>query len=155
MAWGDSLCLAEWPAKTFQVLPNWIESGALLVSIGVLGNFFAAINFLSIAKAVMAITAIDHCYKYVSFFKSARHISDQLGKGFLHTAVVSLGASTVISAQEVTRVWAMLRRASVHKSFSRRMDWFDGQTPTEILDIQLRSGIMFVSYLLVVYYFCI
>lgn len=24
-AWGDSLCITEWPTKTFLVLPNWIE----------------------------------------------------------------------------------------------------------------------------------
>ena len=29
-AWGDSLCLSEWPEKTFRVLPNWIESIVLL-----------------------------------------------------------------------------------------------------------------------------
>lgn len=160
-AWGDSLCLTEWPAKTFLVFPNWVEVATLLIMVGLVTNIhfhlgkdpvIPPIDFISTVKAVAVMATIDHCSKFASFYAEAKAISRRSRKGSLHAAAVALGASSVISAQELTRVWAMLRRTSPY-SFSRRMDWFDGQTPTEVLDIQLRSGIMFAMYCFVLYYF--
>lgn len=161
MGWalGDSLCLTEWPKKTFLVLPNWIEVGTLLLLLGLSqvfqlrGQQVSSVNLISIIEAVVVIAIIDHCVKFATFYKTANVVSHQAGKGFIHSVVVALGASSVISAQELMRLWALFCRASIF-SFSRRMDWFDGQTPTEILDIQLRSGLMFIAYLFIVYHFC-
>ena len=62
---------------------------------------------------------------------------------------VAVAATTIISAQELTRVAAALRRLSLF-SFSRRFDWFDGTADDQVLDMQLRSLIMFIAYVGVV-----
>jgi hypothetical protein len=46
----------------------------------------------------------------------------------LRSAWVALGAGSVLSSQEVTRVAALVWRGSIY-SLCRRVDWFDGEEP--------------------------
>jgi hypothetical protein len=54
------------------------------------------------------------------------------------SALVAIGAGTVLLAQETQRVVSLAKRCSLY-SICRRVDWFDGQKPTIKLDIQLGS----------------
>ena len=93
----------------------------------------------------LTVSLMDHVGKTLSFFNSARRICNNAP---WKTCLVAVGASTVISSQEITRVYALVKRLSGY-SFCRRMDWFDGQARTQVLDIQLRSFFNFVLYCVV------
>lgn len=64
-------------------------------------------------------------------------------RGVLRSAAwVALGAGSVLSSQEVTRVAALVRQGSLY-SPCRRLDWFDGEEPSDKLDIQIGSIFLF------------
>ncbi len=148
---GDSRVITQWPEKTYLVFPNWIESIALLVLAQCL--YFRDAKYLaSTVRACTCITIVDHVVKTISYFKSASEVTRAESKfSWTRSLLLALGASTVISSQEITRVGCIVKRCSLF-CFGRRMDWFDGQAPTEVLDHQLRSGIKFILYSLFIYY---
>jgi len=134
-AWGDSLCMIEWPEKTFLVFPNWIEHVFfLLPSLSVLTGQYAAG-----LQAGLGIIFYEHVAKTFNYFSDAKKYSTG---GIIRTALVSLGAGSVLSAQEITRAVALFYRRSLY-SLGRRVDWFDGEEPRIKLDIQLSSILRF------------
>jgi hypothetical protein len=68
----------------------------------------------------------------VLLFHDARKVT---GGGLLRSAWVTLGAGSVVSAQEVTRTAALIRNKGPTYSLCRRVDWFDGEEPRINLDI--------------------
>ena len=134
-AWGDSLCMLKWPGKTFLVCPNWAEfllAHALVAA--AVGRRVARWTL----PGALAVAVVGHAVRVPSFYarspaKPARAVC------------VAVAATTIISAQELTRVAAALRRLSLF-SFSRRFDWFDGTADDQVLDMQLRSLLMFIAY---------
>jgi hypothetical protein len=149
MGWanGDSICLTEWPQKTFLVFPNWIE--CIMLSMFTLP--FLSCRISAKMQFLLVIASLDHLWKFWLFYPTAYKVCSGSNK-LLRSLVVALGASTVISSQEITRVYVIFKRTSFY-SFSRRMDWFDGQARIEVLDYQIRSGIQFLLYCLVFLYF--
>lgn len=137
-AWGDSLCITEWPTKTFLAFPNWAEMILLLLLTFGLGR----IRFPSLVMTACAIVAFDLLFKAPLFFRGSREV------GFLRAVVVSIGAGTIISGQELWRVLALMWRFSVF-SFCRRTDWFDGDAKTQVLDYQIRSLVQFLLHCLI------
>ena len=131
-AWGDSQCILEWPSKTFLTCPNWIEHTAFVVLP------LAAYTQKPVAGLVVggAVILLEHMIKTISYLPAA--MKECNGRGMWHTLFVALGAGTVLSAQEVTRVQALIHRLSFY-SLCRRVDWFDGQQPRIRLDIQFGS----------------
>ena len=83
---------------------------------------------------------LEHLVKTARYLPSA--LKECNGNSIFHTLFVALGAGTVLSAQEITRVNALLRRFSLY-SICRRVDWFDGQEPRIKMDIQFGSIIRF------------
>ena len=133
-AWGDSLCITEWPSKTFLTCPNWVEHIT-----------FLAVPFALYSKrpigglvACTSIFLIEHIWKGLNYYRDAC----QMSSGLFRRLFVALGAGSVISAQEGTRTVALVRRCSLF-SLCQRVDWFDGQQPRIKLDIQLGSIIRF------------
>uniref|UniRef100_A0A7S2EQ09 Glycosyltransferase 2-like domain-containing protein n=1 Tax=Ditylum brightwellii TaxID=49249 RepID=A0A7S2EQ09_9STRA len=144
---GDSMCLLEWPEKTFFVAPNWVECIVFLSLAHVL--FLEQPLCVSpLLKSLIAISTFDHVTKTIGFLTSASRSCPR--SHFLRQIIVAFGGSTVISAQEITRVYCALKRLCF-KSLCRRMDWFDGQAKMEVFDFQLRSVLYFLVYSLIVY----
>ena len=135
-AWGDSLCITEWRKKTFLTLPNWIEHMTFLVMPLTLytGNALAGM------AAGLGVALLEHTIKGVRYFPAAKEVSG--GRSFWRSTWVALGAGSVLSAQEITRTVALLRRGSWY-SLCRRVDWFDGQKELIQLDVQLGSLLRF------------
>lgn len=133
-AWGDSLCLSEWPEKTYRCMPNWIEFLLLLLIWAVLTGY----RGVSV-PCVLSIVVGNHAFKAIKLFSEE-------GRGWFRSAIVAIGASTIHSAQECTRLIAAMRRGSF-LSIGRRMDWFDGQTKKQIFDYQMRSFYFVLVYL--------
>ncbi|KAL3924944.1 MAG: hypothetical protein SGILL_000734 [Bacillariaceae sp.] len=132
---GDSMCITEWPEKTFLAFPNWIEH----VSFFVLPlSIYMRRPVVGIATSLAIITT-EFLIKGSHYFEDAcRIVRHRESGGWLRKAAVAIGAGSILSAQEATRTWCMIQRGSVY-SFCRRVDWFDGQKPTIRLDIQLNS----------------
>lgn len=154
---GDSLVLSEWPKKTFLVFPNWIESIFLVVLIysGFWWKCTTPNTILSLVGACGFIAVIDHLVKIIAYYGSTKeHVEGKKSQVvyWVHRMFLAFGASTVISAQEITRAFCVVKHGTLC-SFSRRMDWFDGQAAMEILDQKLRSGLQFVLYCFVAWYF--
>lgn len=141
-AWGDSICITEWPHKTYLVFPNWLEFTMLLL----LYAFIFSLEISKVFNAALVISLIDHAWKSATFYRRSK------GDGFLQLLMVSVGAGTVISSQEVTRLAALIMRCSLF-SFCRRFDWLDGQDRSHVCKHKLRSGIQCVMYCLVTWYF--
>mmetsp|Transcript_15623 Transcript_15623/g.34141 ORF Transcript_15623/g.34141 Transcript_15623/m.34141 type:complete len:1056 (-) Transcript_15623:63-3230(-) len=154
-AWGDSLCIMEWPKKTFLSCPNWIEHIAFIVTPMALYSAKPGVGL--VAGATIAV--VEHVIKAINYFPDSSSVVDEFqeksdattgtsSKGqspmtvFLWKAWVALGAGSVLSSQEVTRVVAAVRRMSFY-SVCRRVDWFDGQKERIRLDIQLSSLLYF------------
>ena len=135
-AWGDSLCITEWRHKTFFAFPNWIEHTLFLLPFMSLytGKYFAGL------QAGIVVVSLEHAMKAYTFLSEAKELCKN--EGLLHTVLVSLGAGSVLSSQEITRAVAIVVRKS-HFSLCRRVDWFDGDEPRIKLDIQLTSAIRF------------
>ncbi|KAL3909830.1 MAG: hypothetical protein SGILL_007928, partial [Bacillariaceae sp.] len=132
---GDSLCITEWPEKTFLTFPNWIES----VCFGVLplSMYFRRpdLGFVTGLTIVTAEFLIKGCH----YFEDAcRIVKVRESGGWLRKIAVAIGAGSILSAQEATRTFCLIKRGSLY-SLCRRVDWFDGQKPTIRLDIQLNS----------------
>lgn len=135
-AWGDSLCILEWPSKTFLTFPNWVEHTSFVI-LPLAMYTKKPIAGLAVGGAIIL---LEHLIKMVRYLPAA--IRECQGKGLLRSVFVALGAGSVLSAQEVTRVQALVRRCSLY-SLCRRVDWFDGQEPRIKLDIQFGSVIRF------------
>jgi glycosyltransferase involved in cell wall biosynthesis len=137
-AWGDSLCLTEWPDKTFRTLPNWVEMIAFLV----VPFYVFRRDWQALLVTSLAIAGAEHLlltFKYYPY--AARHVKGWIGKKLW----VAFGAGTVLSSQEITRVAAHIRRGHLH-CLGLRMDWNDGQNPRVKLDVQLNSVIRTALY---------
>jgi hypothetical protein len=102
---------------------------------------------LSGLLASLVVALVDHGFKVVGYYRQVRR-----GGTFLRKIWVSFGAGTIISTQEIVRVWALIRRSSIH-CLGRRMDWFDGQVNIRVLDIQLRSVFVFALNMIVSWLF--
>ncbi|CAJ1940641.1 unnamed protein product [Cylindrotheca closterium] len=142
-AWGDSICITEWPEKTFLVFPNWIELIVCLLPIISVcsGQYAAGIH------AALGVFVLEHLLKGWKYFDDAKSVCEETS---LRTCLVALGAGSVLSSQEVTRTIALIRRQSFF-SFSRRVDWFDGSKPNIQLDIQLGSIVRFGLFVAVIW----
>ena len=146
---GDSICLTEWPEKTFLTCPNWIGHACFIILP------YAALTRRPLAGLVAAgaVIGLEHFILACKFWGEAMEqckdgepfakIRSTL-KWILETTLVAVGAGTVLTAQEATRSWWMVRRATFFSSMCRRVDWFDGQRPAIKLDIQLNSMAQFV-----------
>ncbi|KAG7347361.1 glycosyl transferase family 2 protein [Nitzschia inconspicua] len=136
---GDALCITEWPEKTFLAFPNWVEHVFFIIvpSAVYLRRPVAGL------VAATSVIATDSLMKGFSYFEDASRISEQRGFSSLwRKFLVGLGAGSVLSSQEITRTISLLQRYSLY-SLCRRVDWFDGQKPTIVLDIQLKSAFCF------------
>ena len=131
------MCILEWPSKTFLTFPNWIEHVTFIVLP------MAVYTKQPVAGLLVSscVVALEHLIKMCRYLPSALEQCE--GEGILHQLYVALGAGTVLSAQEMTRVNAVLQRFSLY-SICRRVDWFDGQEPRIKLDIQFGSILRFV-----------
>ena len=130
------MCILEWPSKTFVAFPNWIEHIALVT----LPLSIYTRNPLSGLVVSGCIIGLEHVVKMARYLPAA--LEECQGKGLLHTLTVAVGAGTILSSQEITRVQALVKRFSLY-SICRPVDWFDGQEPRIKLDIQLGSMIRF------------
>lgn len=135
-AWGDSLCILEWPSKTFLTLPNWIEHVTFVVLPLTIYTRQPAAGLL----VGSCVVVLEHLIKMGRYLPAA--LNECKGRSIFHSLFVALGAGTVLSAQEITRVNAIVQRCSLY-SICRRVDWFDGQEPRIKLDIQFGSIIRF------------
>jgi len=141
---GDSLCITEWPEKTFLAFPNWVEC----IAFGLVPLTLATGRILAGILAILGVVLLEHSIKTARYLSSAKEIT---GSGnLLYNLFVALGAGSVLSAQELTRVVALISRGSLY-SICRRVDWFDGQKETIRLDIQLGSLVRFLVTLAWIY----
>lgn len=134
---GDSLCITEWPQKTFLAFPNWVEC----IVFGLLPLTLATGKVLVGTLAILAVVVLEHAIKASRYLGSARETTGS--QSLFYNTFVALGAGSVLSAQELTRVKALIFRGSFY-SICRRVDWFDGQMETIKLDIQLGSLVRFL-----------
>lgn len=142
-AWGDSLCITQWPEKCFWAAPNWVEY--ILLILCPLSVVYRA---RSCVMAALLVVVTKHFILTLKYFPSAcRHVRS----GFLYQCFVALGAGTVLSFQEVTRVVAHLSRLHFH-CLCRRMDWNDGEDPKVKLDTQLGGFLQFALYLVITWW---
>ena len=141
-AWGDSICLTEWGSRTFYAFPNWIE---FIVPAIIFCTFSKQFSFWSTSKAIALIICVDHCSKAYYFFNRSRD-------GLIWSPSIALVASSVISCQEATRLVALIRRCTL-SSYCRRMDWFDRQAQLQIMDMQIRSFFLFLTFCIIVLIF--
>lgn len=137
-AWGDSLCLSEWTEKTYFTFPNWIE---FIVCILPLFGYFTR-NWFGATISLMVVVLLNHLIRGFSYFDEAKRVGKE---GWYYSAFLAVGAGTVVSSQEITRVFANLIRVRPYL-LCRRMDWFDGQARIQIIDEQLRSLLWFLLY---------
>lgn len=143
-AWGDSKCITEWPEKTFLSFPNWIEYIVFVViPLSVLKK-----DAVSGIIASVGVFALRHFSLVMRYYSKALACT---GHRPLRSILVALGAGSILSAQEITRVAALVWRASWLSLF-RRMDWNDGQQPRVKLDTQLDSMIHFVLFQIIAWY---
>ena len=136
-AWGDSMCILEWPSKTFLTFPNWIEHVSFIV-LPMTIYTKQPVTGLLVGSCVVV---LEHLIKMARYLPAAMKQCE--GDGILYQLFVALGAGTVLSSQEITRVNSIIQRFSLY-SICRRVDWFDGQEPRIKLDIQFGSIIRFV-----------
>lgn len=137
-AWGDSMCITEWPEKAFLVCPNWVE---IIFCILPLVAIYSC-QFIAAIQAGLGIVLVEHLLKGWKHFEDATKVCNGIS---FRTFVVALGAGSALSSQEVTRAIALISRKCLF-SFSRRVDWFDGSMPKIKLDIQLGSILRFFLY---------
>ena len=130
---GDSLCITEWPKKTFLTCPNWVEHNVFIV----LPLSIYTQRPLAGILAIVGVVIVEHLFKIWSYFYQAIEVTGSKRFSW-RTVVVAAGAGTIISSQEIQRVVSLVQRLSVF-SICRRVDWFDGQMATIMLDIQLTS----------------
>jgi len=142
-AWGDSLCITEWPQKTFLVFPNWIEC----IVFGVVPFMIYTGRFAFGLRMAFAIAGMEQGFRTVRYFSVARNVVGT-NASIWQTLWVSFGAATVPSAQEIVRVLALIRRVSLF-SLCRRVDWNDGQQPKFKLDVQFGSFLRFGAFAVV------
>jgi hypothetical protein len=140
-AWGDSLCITQWPKKTFLTWPNWIEHICFILP------FLSVYNETLFAGLVAgaSVAFMEHAMRTLRYLPAAAKVRRE-GKSRWSTLLVAIGAGSIMSAQEVTRVIALVRRMSLY-SLCRRMDWFDGLKPRIALDTKLGSFISFATHL--------
>jgi hypothetical protein len=93
---GDSLCIKEWPGKTFFTLPNWIEHVTFFVL--PLSIYY---HHLSLGIAMgLTIIATEFVIKGFHYFEEAcRIVSTWVSGGWLRKAAVAVGTGSVLSAQ--------------------------------------------------------
>jgi len=141
---GDSLCITEWPEKTFLSFPNWVECivFGLFPMTMVTGKVFVGI------VTILGVVILEHSIKSARYMGSAYEVTGSTSP--FYNVFVALGAGSVLSAQELTRVTSLIRRGSFY-SICRRVDWFDGQKETIKLDIQLGSLVRFLVTLALTY----
>jgi hypothetical protein len=139
-AWGDSLCITEWSNKTFLTCPTWVEHCVFVIPA------FALYTTQPLAglRAATSVVVLKHVSQMASYFAGASKVCE--GKSTLRKLLVALGAGSVLSAQEVTRTVALIRRGSLD-SLCRRVDWFDGQQPRIVLDTLLTSVLHLGSHM--------
>ena len=150
---GDSQVITEWPEKSFLVFPNWIECILLLVLYYCLWLLDPS-AIPPLLEVCGSIATIDHLVNLFAYYHPSKKLTEGSNPiaNFMVTISLSFGASPVISAQEITGAFCLLKRFTFF-SFARRMDWFDGQSAMEVLDLKLRSGLQFILYCFVAYYF--
>jgi glycosyltransferase involved in cell wall biosynthesis len=136
-AHGDSMCILEWPSKTFLCLPNWIEHVTFIV----LPLALYTRQHVAGLLVGSCVVVLEHLIKLGRYLPTA--VKECEDNNIFYSLFVALGAGSILSAQEITRVKAIVQRFSLY-SICRRVDWFDGQEPRIKLDIQFGSIIRFV-----------
>ncbi len=142
---GDSLCITEWPKKTFLAFPNWVE----FIIFGLVPLTLVTGKIVTGIVAIIGVIVLEHSIKSARYLSSAYEITERDNP--FYNVFVALGAGSVLSAQELTRVISLIRRGSIY-SICRRVDWFDGQEETIRLDIQLGSLVRFLVTLCWTYF---
>ena len=167
-AWGDSLCISEWPEKCYWSFPNWIEFIVFVIPMyhAVLlmwtmttmttdvtasttneNNNDMTSMLYSIVFSSFLVLIIEHLWLTITYYPSAcRHVQKKKVRGVFTKIFVAFGAGTILSFQEVTRLVAHWYRFHIHIGVCRRIDWNDGQDPMVKLDTQLRSLVRFVFF---------
>jgi glycosyltransferase involved in cell wall biosynthesis/LPS sulfotransferase NodH len=128
---GDSMCITEWPNKTFLTFPNWIEHITFIVLPLAIYMQRPLAGFVTMSTILL----VEHLGKGRTFYSNAIEVT---GSSSWRTVFIALGAGTVLSSQEIQRVFSLIQRRSLF-SMCRRVDWFDGQKMAIKLDIQLTS----------------
>jgi hypothetical protein len=98
MGWanGDSICLTEWPQKTFLDFPHWVEC----IMLSVFALPFLSCGISAQMQCLLGIASLDHLWRIWLFNPTASKVCS--GSKKLHQSVVAaLGASTVVSSQEI------------------------------------------------------
>jgi hypothetical protein len=141
-AWGDSLCITQWPDKTFISCPNWIE----IIFFGVIPwSLYTGQWWIGLQSAVlMALT--EHILLTARYYPRAAEVCD--GHPLWHKIFVAAGAGTPLTAQELMRAVAMIRRLSPF-CLCRRLDLNDGQLPRLKLETRLSAFLHCVAYIFV------
>lgn len=151
---GDSLCITEWPKKTFLTCPNWIEHVVFIIfPLAVYTKRWGAC-----VGSTVGVVLVEHvARKGLFYYSDAIKVTSANGcctknsfSAWCRAVVVAIGAGTIMSAQEIQRVVSLLQRLSLF-SICRRVDWFDGQMSTIVLDIQLTSIWTFVVNVAITY----
>jgi len=141
-AWGDSLCISEWPEKCFWAFPNWIEFITLVIPAYYM---IMQTSYRSLLTAAFLVFVAEHAFLAGKYYSSAcRHVR----KSFWAKLYVAVGAGTILSFQEATRLVAHFYRGHFH-CICRRVDWNDGQDPMVKLDVQLTSAVRFAMFAVV------
>lgn len=127
---GDSLCLTEWPEKTFVVCPNWIET----IFIAAILTPILGWNWRRLLGSSFTIVVVEHILKSLELYMTRSSTE----RNSLERILLILGGSTIVSAQEAVRFGMCLCRLSLF-SFCRRLDWFDGEAREAVLTDKHRS----------------
>lgn len=130
---GDSLCITEWPKKTFLTFPNWVEHIVFIV----LPMSLYSHQLIAGIVAVASIAIVEHLVKARNNYYRAIEVTGSSSFTW-RAGLVAVGAGTILSSQEIQRVVSLIQQFSLF-SICRRVDWFDGQMATIMLDIQLTS----------------
>ena len=138
-AWGDSLCITQWPNKCFWAFPNWIE---FIVFVVPLYSWWTGNNLLSCLATMFLVFLTEHLLLTAKYYSPA---SSHVKRGFWYKVFVACGAGTILSFQEVTRVAAHVSRGHF-RCICSRVDWNDGQDPMVKLDTQLGSFLRFILF---------
>lgn len=134
---GDSICITEWPDKTFLVFPNWIETIFLISILTLVLNWSAA----QLIKASITLVIFEIITKTLGIYLSKESSGHE---NILGKIPCYMGGSTVVMAQEAVRFVMCLFRLSLF-SFSRRLDWFDGDIEGGIIEYKIRSLMKFLA----------
>jgi len=134
-AWGDSPCISFWPHKSCWSFPNCIEFIGFFLPVCAM---LAQTSLLSFLTAASLVIAAEHLIMTATYYSSACLHANKSKSSIWHKLFAAFRADTFLTFQEATRVVAHVSRGNFNCIF-RRVDWNDGQEPMVKLDMQLKS----------------